>query len=161
MIKDCKLRHKETGNCIPTGGFCTANEGICEALQSAYRMGYYDCTMRVYEHVENAEQEKSDEEKKDTISKFSELVHMRAKERESAENAAIENAEKELYLFLHKLPYDQVLKLEAIFLWKRGDFETEDAAERFLQAMYPDDDDHTKEMAIQYLLGKTTLHWFF
>lgn len=38
MIKDCKMRHKN-GNCLPAGGFCTANKNLCEALQNAYRMG--------------------------------------------------------------------------------------------------------------------------
>jgi len=32
------MRH-ENGNCIPAGGFCTANKNICEALLNAYRMG--------------------------------------------------------------------------------------------------------------------------
>ena len=38
MIKNCPMRH-ENGNCIPVGGFCTANKNICEALLNAYRMG--------------------------------------------------------------------------------------------------------------------------
>ena len=38
MIKNCPMRH-ENGNCIPAGGFCTANKNICEALLNAYRMG--------------------------------------------------------------------------------------------------------------------------
>lgn len=38
MIENCKMRH-ENGNCLPAGGFCTANKNICEALQQAYDMG--------------------------------------------------------------------------------------------------------------------------
>jgi hypothetical protein len=38
MIENCPMRH-ENGNCIPAGGFCTANKNICEALLNAYRMG--------------------------------------------------------------------------------------------------------------------------
>lgn len=38
MIQNCKMRH-ENGNCLPAGGFCTANKNICEALQNAYEMG--------------------------------------------------------------------------------------------------------------------------
>lgn len=41
MIKDCKMRH-ENGNCLPAGGFCTANTNICEALQNAYNHGYFE-----------------------------------------------------------------------------------------------------------------------
>ena len=41
MIKDCKMRHKN-GNCLPVGGFCTANKNICEALQNAYSHGYFE-----------------------------------------------------------------------------------------------------------------------
>ena len=41
MIKDCKMRH-ENGNCLPAGGFCTANNNICEALQNAYNHGYFE-----------------------------------------------------------------------------------------------------------------------
>lgn len=38
MIKNCYMRH-ENGNCLPSGGFCTANKNICEALHNAYEMG--------------------------------------------------------------------------------------------------------------------------
>lgn len=38
MIQNCEMRH-ENGNCLPAGGFCTANKKICEALQNAYEMG--------------------------------------------------------------------------------------------------------------------------
>lgn len=38
MIKNCYMRH-ENGNCLPAGGFCTANKSICEALHNAYEMG--------------------------------------------------------------------------------------------------------------------------
>ena len=38
MIENCPMRH-ENGNCIPAGGFCTANKNICEALLNAYKMG--------------------------------------------------------------------------------------------------------------------------
>ena len=37
------MRHKENGNCLPMGGFCTANgDEICKALRSAYRSGRVD-----------------------------------------------------------------------------------------------------------------------
>ena len=39
MIENCPMRHKENGNCIPAGGFCTANKNICYALHNAYKMG--------------------------------------------------------------------------------------------------------------------------
>ena len=39
MIKECGMRH-ENGNCLPAGGFCTANRNICEALQNAYDAAY-------------------------------------------------------------------------------------------------------------------------
>ena len=38
MDKNCPMRH-ENGNCLPAGGFCTANKNICEALLNAYGMG--------------------------------------------------------------------------------------------------------------------------
>lgn len=38
MIKNCHMRHKN-GNCLPAGGFCTANKNICEALHNAYELG--------------------------------------------------------------------------------------------------------------------------
>ena len=38
MVKNCPMRH-ENGNCLPAGGFCTANKNICEALLNAYGMG--------------------------------------------------------------------------------------------------------------------------
>ena len=38
MIKNCYMRH-ENGNCLPAGGFCTANKNICKALHNAYEMG--------------------------------------------------------------------------------------------------------------------------
>ena len=38
-LKPCRMRHKN-GNCLASGGFCTAvNKPICEALHNAYRMG--------------------------------------------------------------------------------------------------------------------------
>lgn len=38
--KDCPMRH-ENGNCIVSGGFCTAvNDPICEALHNAFDCGY-------------------------------------------------------------------------------------------------------------------------
>ncbi len=37
MIKNCPMRH-ENGNCLPAGGFCTANKNICEALHNAYEL---------------------------------------------------------------------------------------------------------------------------
>lgn len=36
---DCPMRH-ENGNCLPCGGFCTANNDIiCEAMHNAYHIG--------------------------------------------------------------------------------------------------------------------------
>ena len=48
MIKDCKMRH-ENGNCLPAGGFCTANKNICEALQNAYNHGYFEGIQKGFE----------------------------------------------------------------------------------------------------------------
>lgn len=40
LRKDCPMRH-ENGNCMPAGGFCTANNDcICKALHNAYDDGY-------------------------------------------------------------------------------------------------------------------------
>ena len=39
VVKECDMRH-ENGNCLPAGGFCTANRNICEALQNAYDAAY-------------------------------------------------------------------------------------------------------------------------
>lgn len=45
--KDCPMRHNN-GNCIPNGGFCTSvNQNVCEALQSAYRIGKDDAYKKV------------------------------------------------------------------------------------------------------------------
>ena len=42
LRKDCTMRH-ENGNCMPAGGFCTANNDcICKALHNAYADGYAD-----------------------------------------------------------------------------------------------------------------------
>ena len=39
LRKDCPMRH-ENGNCLPSGGFCTAvNAPICAAMHNAYYMG--------------------------------------------------------------------------------------------------------------------------
>lgn len=44
--KKCPLRH-ENGNCLPIGGFCTANnDAICEGLHNAYCMGLMDSAQR-------------------------------------------------------------------------------------------------------------------
>ena len=49
---DCPMRH-ENGNCLVTGGFCTAvNDQICAALHTAYEYGFYDAT---YERREKRE----------------------------------------------------------------------------------------------------------
>lgn len=41
-LKPCPMRHK-SGNCLPSGGFCTAvNKPICEAIHNAYNMGVYN-----------------------------------------------------------------------------------------------------------------------
>ena len=39
----CPMRHKENGNCLPLGGFCTSvSDEICDALHNAYMRGRYD-----------------------------------------------------------------------------------------------------------------------
>lgn len=38
MIENCPMRHKENGNCIPVGGFCTANKNICYAMRCIMRI---------------------------------------------------------------------------------------------------------------------------
>lgn len=44
---DCPMRH-ENGNCMATGGFCTAvNDPICVALHNAYECGRDDALRRV------------------------------------------------------------------------------------------------------------------
>lgn len=44
--KKCPLRH-ENGNCLPIGGFCTANnDAICDGLHIAYYMGLLDAAHR-------------------------------------------------------------------------------------------------------------------
>lgn len=41
--RDCPMRHKENGNCLPHGGFCTAvSAEICLALNNAYKQGEHD-----------------------------------------------------------------------------------------------------------------------
>lgn len=41
--ENCPMRHKENGNCLPMGGFCTANgDEMCKALHNAYRSGRID-----------------------------------------------------------------------------------------------------------------------
>jgi hypothetical protein len=43
-LKPCPMRH-ENGNCLPSGGFCTAvNKPICEALHNAYDMAVRNIT---------------------------------------------------------------------------------------------------------------------
>lgn len=38
--ENCPMRHKENGNCLVAGGFCTAvNEEICESLHNAFYWG--------------------------------------------------------------------------------------------------------------------------
>ena len=49
MIPNCKMRH-ENGNCLPAGGFCTANKNICEALQNAYEMGQQNVMWKAVKH---------------------------------------------------------------------------------------------------------------
>ena len=46
-VKNCPMRHPTNGNCLPAGGFCTANKSLCEAFQSAYKMGMQDGLNRV------------------------------------------------------------------------------------------------------------------
>ena len=44
LRKDCPMRH-ENGNCLPSGGFCTAvNAPICAAIHNAYYMGKTSAT---------------------------------------------------------------------------------------------------------------------
>ena len=51
-LKPCCMRHKQNGNCVPSGGFCTAvNKPICEALHNAYRMGVDDTVKELAEFV--------------------------------------------------------------------------------------------------------------
>ena len=39
----CHMRHKENGNCLPLGGFCTSvSDEICHALHNAYMRGERD-----------------------------------------------------------------------------------------------------------------------
>lgn len=41
--KNCPMRHKSNGNCLPCGGFCTSvNDAICEAIHQAYQHGFND-----------------------------------------------------------------------------------------------------------------------
>lgn len=42
FLKTCPMRHAN-GNCLPAGGFCTANKSICHALQNAYARGREAC----------------------------------------------------------------------------------------------------------------------
>lgn len=54
MIENCAMRH-QNGNCLPAGGFCTANANICKALRNAYNMGRLDCLITMKEELKNAE----------------------------------------------------------------------------------------------------------
>lgn len=56
MIQNCKMRH-ENGNCLPAGGFCTANKNICEALQNAYEMGQRNAMRKKGEWIEDGYQD--------------------------------------------------------------------------------------------------------
>lgn len=39
--RNCAMRHKGNGNCLPFGGFCTAvSDPICEGLHNAYDKGW-------------------------------------------------------------------------------------------------------------------------
>lgn len=50
-LKHCPMRH-ENGNCLPSGGFCSAvNKPICEALHNAYRMGADDTVKELAEFI--------------------------------------------------------------------------------------------------------------
>lgn len=42
MYEYCPMRHQKNGNCLPVGGFCpnAVSEPICEAMHSAYQMGF-------------------------------------------------------------------------------------------------------------------------
>lgn len=43
--RDCPMRHKENGNCLPHGGFCfSVSAEICLALHNAYKHGEHDAT---------------------------------------------------------------------------------------------------------------------
>ena len=49
---NCPMRHKENGNCLPMGGFCTANgDEMCKALHSAYRLGRIDYQRELNRHI--------------------------------------------------------------------------------------------------------------
>ena len=51
--KNCPLRHKGNGNCLPAGGFCTANKDeYCKALRNAYEHGWRDAAMRAMRILE-------------------------------------------------------------------------------------------------------------
>lgn len=54
MVGECAMRH-ENGNCLPAGGFCTANRNICEALRNAWRMGYEHALKEQYKSHEVCE----------------------------------------------------------------------------------------------------------
>ena len=61
MIQNCKMRH-ENGNCLPAGGFCTANNNICKALQNAYEMGQWDVIRKKGEWIYSTNNESVCEE---------------------------------------------------------------------------------------------------
>lgn len=46
----CPIRHKENGNCLPLGGFCTSvSDEICHALHNAYMCGAHDEDIKWHE----------------------------------------------------------------------------------------------------------------
>jgi len=51
-VKNCPMR-LANGNCMPAGGFCTANQSICRALQNAYKMGQRDPEFKYGEREED------------------------------------------------------------------------------------------------------------
>lgn len=60
--KECPMRHKENGNCLPNGGFCFAvNDERCEALHNAYRKGWFNCYKEFVEYIERIEKHKTPE----------------------------------------------------------------------------------------------------
>ena len=52
---NCPMRHKDNGNCLPHGGFCTAvSDTICHALHNAYSHGVYDAKHHMEPQKEEA-----------------------------------------------------------------------------------------------------------
>lgn len=51
--KNCPMRHQGNGNCLPAGGFCTANgDEYCKALRNAYEYGWINAAVRAVRILE-------------------------------------------------------------------------------------------------------------